>query len=102
MINNHGMMRQLYIDPEFPKDVLVNVMRPYLLLSLRLMFSPAPEEIWSKIEIELTTSLNVFYMYNPKFGRKYIRYKNKKKITEFEVNHSAVLTKKRPFLTLSF
>lgn len=102
MINNHNAMRQLYIDPEFPKDVLVNVMRPYLLLSLRLEYAPVSDNIWYNIEMELITALNVFYMYNPKFGRKYIHYKNKTRIIEFEVKHAAILTKKRPLLTISF
>lgn len=103
MINNHGMMRQLYIDPLFPKDVLVNSMRPYLLLNLRLEYANIPEEEWADISMKLTNSLNLFYMYNPKFGRKYIYYKNRKRIIDFEVAHTSVLKKKKyPILTVSF
>lgn len=102
MINNHGLMRQLYIDPEFPIDVLVDAMRPFLLLSLRLEYANISEELWETISIELLTSLNIFYMYNQKFGRKYIHHKNKKRVVTFEDKYTVVLIKKIPALTISF
>jgi len=102
MINCHVMMQKLYIDPLFPKDILVNTMRPFLYLTLRLEYSAICHHEWNKIRTKWNNALDVFYTYNPKFGRRYIRYKNKKQTISFDTNCLVDINKKPPTLAMSF
>jgi len=102
MINCHVMMRKLYIDPLFPKDILINTMRPFLHLTFRLKYSILCHDEWNTVYEKWNNALDVFYIYNPKFGRRYLRYKNKKQITSFETNCLVDLKKKPPMLVMSF
>lgn len=67
MIQEHK--RRIFIDPDFPKEDLVNIMRPYLLLYYVSMYSL---DEYKKLNAfsELHKKLHKFYKYNPKFGRK--------------------------------
>lgn len=98
MINCHSMMQKLYIDPMFPKDILVNAMRPFLHLSLRLEYAVICHHEWQQIHTKWNNALDVFYIYNPKFGRKYIQRKN---IT-FDTSCLVDIKKKPPTLEMSF
>jgi len=102
MINCHAMMQKLYIDPLFPKDVLVNTMRPFLHLTLRLEYAVMCNHEWKKAHTIWSNSLDVFYTYNPKFGRRYIRYKNQKQTTSFDTSCLVDIKKKPPTLVMSF
>ena len=102
MINCHEMMQKLYIDPMFPKDILVNTMRPFLHLTLRLEYAVMCNHEWKKEHIIWEEGLDVFYTYNPKFGRRYIRYKNKKQTTSFDTNCLVNIKKIPPTLAMSF
>ena len=102
MINCHEMMRKLYIDPMFPKDILVNTMRPFLHLTLRLEYAVMCHHEWKKAHIIWTNALDVFYTYNPKFGRRYVRFKNKQQTTSFDTNCLVDIKKKPPTLEMSF
>lgn len=63
---------RLTIHPDFPKEDLVNIMRPYLRLYYVSMYSL---DEYKKITAfsELHKKLHKFYRYNPKFGRKTLR-----------------------------
>jgi hypothetical protein len=60
---------RLDIHPDFPKEDLVNIMRPYLRLYYMSMYSL---DEYKKLNAfsELHKKLHKFYKYNPKFGRK--------------------------------
>jgi len=60
---------RIFIDPDFPKEDLVNIMRPYLRLYYVSMYSL---DEYKKLNAfsELHKKLHKFYKYNPKFGRK--------------------------------
>lgn len=102
MINCHPMMQKLYIDPMFPKDLLVNIMRPFLHLTLRLEYAIICNHEWKKVHTIWSNAMDVFYIFNPKFGRKYIRYANKKRTTSFDTNCLVDIKTKPPTLELSF
>ena len=102
MIQCHSMMQKLYIDHRFPKDVLVNTMRPYLHLTLRLEYAVICNHEYSKIHETWNNSLDLFYMYNPKFGRRYIRHKNNRQIITYETNCLVDINQKPPTLAMSF
>lgn len=63
---------RLAIHPDFPKEELVNIMRPYLRLYYVSLYSL---DEYKKLNAfsELHKKLHKFYRYNPKFGRKTIK-----------------------------
>ena len=71
MLNSNYFTRKLNISPEFPKEELVNILRPYLYLEhisrLSLNIDKRHEA-----QILLKERLEDFYSYNPQFGRKHI------------------------------
>jgi hypothetical protein len=60
------------IDDDFPKETLVNIMRPYLKL---YYFSVYSMDEYKKLNAfsDLHTRLHKFYRFNPKFGRKTVK-----------------------------
>jgi hypothetical protein len=70
MIKEHKP--QIFIDSDFPKEDLVNIMRPYLRL---YYFSIYSLDEYKKINAfsELNKKLRKFHKYNNKFGRKIIK-----------------------------
>jgi hypothetical protein len=88
--------RTINIDPDFPKDKLIKIMRPYLLLDYVSKYSLLPY-VKQDATCALRKLLMNFVNYNPTFGRK--RYKvsmkntiNMKKkisgkIVDFDDNH---------------
>lgn len=84
--NNIGNFYKIYIHPDFPKKELIDIMKPYLFLYCSYNFS--------LIDIKKNKSLNLFvkkmkkfYLFNPFFGRKYIKIKthiSNKKIKKFK------------------
>ena len=102
MINCHSMMQKLYIDHRFPKELLVKIMRPFLHLTLRLEYSAICKHEWNKIHEIWNNSLDLFYIYNPKFGRRYIRYKNSRQLISYETNCLVDIKQKPPTLAMSF
>ena len=75
MLHNHPLTTSLQISKEFPKDVLANIMRPYLHIYMRIMHSNIGNEEWFNLSDELNLRLSKFYIFNPKFGRKFINAK---------------------------
>ena len=85
MLANHTLTNGLQMSKDFPKDVLADIMRPYLHIYFRVMYSNLSAEDWFNLSGELTNNLTKFYIYNPKFGRKYI-YTKKRSVT-FNTDH---------------
>ena len=88
MINKYDTKNVLTISEEFPKDKLVNTMRPYLHLYYITKYS----FMFNKKEnayAELTYKFKQFIKFNPKFGRKYILNNpfTQKSDISFEENH---------------
>jgi hypothetical protein len=72
MIKMNKFTKQLRIDAEFPRNQLVDIMRPYLAIYYTSMFSLNISERSSSLTI-LNSKLRRFYNFNPKFGRRYIK-----------------------------
>lgn len=92
MLRQLDRPRRLRIDKEFPKDVLVNIMRPYLYLYFVYSFSISQTEKKYKSICLLKYKLKQFIDFNPRFGRKImiLREPNKKRptyIAGFDAKH---------------
>ena len=84
------------IDNDFPRDKLIRIMRPYLLLYCISSYSLLMHKR-SQASYMLSNKLFSFYKYNPQFGRKkykmVVKYTKKlkmkitKKIIEFDDKH---------------
>ena len=88
MINKYDTKNILTISEDFPKDKLVNIMRPYLHLYYITKYS----FMFNKKENaynELQYKMKQFIKFNPRFGRKYILNNpfTKKTDISFEENH---------------
>ena len=57
------------IDPEFPDDILITIMKPYILLYITSLYSLVTI-IKSNVFAKLKCKLTQFYKFNPAFGRK--------------------------------
>jgi hypothetical protein len=66
---NKKKKKTIYIDDDFPKDKLVKIMKPYLLIYLTSKYSLVPF-IKNNTDQILKTLLQNFIEYNPQFGRK--------------------------------
>jgi hypothetical protein len=95
MLASNFYTRRLHIDPEFPKDTLASIFRPFLYYYYIINY-----DISCTMKVENYTSvlykkLKSFYEFNPAFGRKIIKLtrgkNNCKKIVkqeyEFVTNH---------------
>ena len=60
----------LQIDPAFPKDILVNIMRPYLKLYMTNMYSISKTDKKYRSFFILQRKFREFIRYNPEFGRR--------------------------------
>jgi len=92
MLKQLDRPRRLRIDKDFPKDVLVNIMRPYLYLYFVYSFSISQTEKKYKSICLLRHKLKQFIDFNPRFGRKImiLREPNKKHpmyIAGFDAKH---------------
>jgi hypothetical protein len=63
--NNHKIL----IDTDFPKEILIKIMRPYLLLFYKSEYSLIPQIKYISSN-ELNNKLRKFKKFNPIFGRK--------------------------------
>jgi hypothetical protein len=75
MINTYNINNKKYqiiIHDEFPKNRLVKIMKPYLLLQLKSLYSLIPI-IKKNSTNELNHMLRLFHKKNPLFGRKLIK-----------------------------
>jgi hypothetical protein len=63
---------KILINSEFPKDKLIKIMKPYLILHLQSYYSLIPV-IKRTTGFELHSKLKRFQKFNPQFGRKQIK-----------------------------
>ena len=79
MIKEYNVCYQKYmidISSEFPTDILIKIMSPYLHLYLTAYYSLVPKNK-SDAKYRLSRKLKEFQKFNPSFGRKVIVFKNK-------------------------
>jgi hypothetical protein len=74
MISNNVYINKLIIDSAFPKDLLVNIFRPFLLQYYKIHYSLKGMEYKQKNLTELNIKFKKFYDYNPLFGRKIVKF----------------------------
>ena len=110
MLAENRNTRRIQIDRRFPKKVFVNVMRPYLLLYMKKIYSL---DIFQKIQCdyELKQRLKEFAEFNPAFGRRvfktldsgirvqtfnedHIKFKTSNSLDDFYINHTEVVEDK--------
>jgi hypothetical protein len=97
---------EINIHTNFPKKKLVDIMRPYLHLYYLYKYSLITTKKINSNSI-LYSKLNKFYMFNPIFGRQYIKvqilfFKNKKKyknIYTYNDKHLPFYQEPKTFLT---
>lgn len=100
MLTKNELTNSLQISSEFPKDVLVNIMRPYLHIDFRCQYSDVCDEVWGYLQTDLNSMLTSFYMHNPKFGRKYIHRKAQIKVS-FDTFHRPITKITHPQLMIN-
>uniref|UniRef100_A0A6C0LM08 Uncharacterized protein n=1 Tax=viral metagenome TaxID=1070528 RepID=A0A6C0LM08_9ZZZZ len=71
--NSHNRRSQIIIHADFPKELLVGIMRPYLLLDLMALYSLIPDSKKYAAEL-LTKKLRELHTFNPTFGRKVVSF----------------------------
>lgn len=89
-------LKKIKIDPDFPKDKLIKIMRPYLLLQCMSSYAILPH-VRNDANFVLKRLLINFVSYNSKFGRKKYKIQFKQtskmkqkvsgKIIEFDERH---------------
>ena len=72
MLSDYVFTCNWKIHENFPKEVLVDAMRPYLYLHYLVIFDIVSFRLASYYEILLQRELLRFYNFNPSFGRRYI------------------------------
>jgi hypothetical protein len=87
-----SITRKMIISYEFPKDILINIMKPYLHLYYLSLYSTNGTYKQCNAGYLLRQKLIRFKSFNPKFGRKYIHYKTdffgkRKRTEEYDTNH---------------
>jgi hypothetical protein len=73
MLTQNVYTKQLRIDAGFPKEKLVNIMRPLLYLHYRYLYSALEADEKDYIYYNLFTKLKKLFEFNPLFGRKNIK-----------------------------
>lgn len=101
MLAGNALTIQLQISKDFPKDLLVDILRPYLHIYMRIQYVNLGNEEWFHLSGELCDYLSKFYIFNPRFGRKYIHTKRKNEIT-FNKDHITFIKPKNRTLTSFF
>ena len=88
----HRITKKIVIDDEFPRDKLINIMKPYLHLYYISLYATNGTYKQCNAEYTLRRKLMRFRNFNSNFGRKYIRLnkdifgKRNRKI-EFDLKH---------------
>lgn len=95
--------RKLRIDVEFPKEKLMNIMKPYLHLYYTWIHATNGTYKQCNAEYTLKRKLRLFINFNPKFGRKYCSIKrimfNKRKLEyHFNDEHMNFYKENKPIL----
>jgi hypothetical protein len=90
--------KKILIDPEFPDEELITIMKPYLYLSLESNYSLVVKNK-TDAKKKLIIKLKAFQSFNPNFGRRIIKFKDivhKEKIKRVR-SHIGFNMKYRPF-----
>lgn len=90
--NYSRITKKIVIDVEFPRDKLINIMKPYLHLYYISLYATNGTYKQCNAEYTLRRKLMRFRNFNSKFGRKYIRlnkdiFGNKNSRIEFDLKH---------------
>jgi hypothetical protein len=88
----YRITRKILIDVEFPKDKLINIMKPYLHLYYISLYTTNGTYKQCNAEYTLRRKLMRFRNFNPLFGRKYVRFNKdilgkRHRRVEFELKH---------------
>ena len=88
----YRITKKIIIDKDFPKDKLINIMKPYLHLYYTSLYATNGTYKQCKADYILRRKLMRFRNFNSNFGRKYIRikkniYGNRSTIEEFDLKH---------------
>lgn len=95
MLQGDKVSRRIKIDADFPKNKLIDIMKPYLELYYKGTYCVSEVKRDNYID-EYNKKIRRFHSYNSKFGRKYLRKvhsnsggfnNNYKYIMEFDDNH---------------
>lgn len=88
MLLSMNISKQIKIHCDFPKDVLIEIMRPYLLLYYQSIYSI---DLYKRnaCSHELLIRFVKFINFNPKFGRKIITTKKNFRINPCNINMSS-------------
>lgn len=87
--NLHNRRTQIIIHVDFPIDLLVNIMRPYLLLDLTSLYSLIPDNKKYATDL-LSVKLRELHKFNPGFGRKVLSFTTQCK--NFNLKQTRVIT----------
>ena len=82
--------KNIVIHTDFPKDLLINILRPYLFLYYIIKYSSEEHRVYDALK-NIKYKLNKLYVYNPRFGRKIVKLKRvgfSKKMTKTIMFHS--------------
>jgi hypothetical protein len=88
----YRITRKILIDVEFPKDKLINIMKPYLHLYYTSLYATNGTYKQCNAEYTLRRKLMRFRNFNPLFGRKYVRFNKdilgkRHRRVEFDLKH---------------
>jgi hypothetical protein len=88
----HRITKKIEIDDEFPKDKLINIMKPYLYLYYISLYATNGTYKQCNAEYTLKRKLMRFRNFNSKFGRKYVRlnkdiFGKRHNRVEFDLKH---------------
>ena len=103
MINNFNKnyindKQKIIIEDDFPKDRLIKIMKPYLLLSFTSIYSLITIDR-DRLKLQLKQKLLAFKRFNPLFGRKmikmgykyYINFERRKYMVGFQYNDKHIV-----------
>lgn len=77
MLRNNLYTKKLTIDKDFPKDLLVNIFRPFLFHEyISNYYIKSTSKVYTSRHL-LSIKLKKFYQFNPAFGRKTIKLTKK-------------------------
>ena len=117
MLLTMNISTKIHIHADFPRETLVKIMQPYLLLYYQSIYSV---DLYKRNSCshELLMRLVKFINYNPKFGRKHVKFHKQirtlslqdslrfkpyrrvfKKIVSFNVDHLPFYSKDHFFMT---
>jgi len=82
MLQTNFYTNKLSIHPEFPKDLLVDIFRPYLFYYYVIHYNIKGTEKINTYKLQLHIKLRKFYEYNNLFGRKICSGSRRRKINK--------------------